>query len=266
MKQFSLLILFSIVSFLAQSQDIKVKKGRVTIDKELYCLYDEESSNILFAKNYTIKSVDGTELFFVKRESVQVGETVALYIVFLNLQTEEEFEIDQPMTGSTLKFIMKHFYNSEVLSNEGINEDGLEKFKMKYAGEFKAKYEAEADRITQSKPDVIIINGDENEYELTERNRNATIYIFGKTIKQGTVAIGTYARQTELEEGEIIEVFVIYDINNRLIARAEKKQFGEVVSFVTKKDNEKRTLRVTSTLERDTVEAIVRELIEYMYL
>lgn len=267
MKQLSLLFFFSIVSLLAQSQDIKAKKGKVTIDKQLYCLYEEESSQILFAKNYTISSIDETELFFIKRESVQVGETVALYIVFRNLQTKEEFEIDQPATSNTLKFIMKQFYKNEVLNNSGINTEGLEKFKLKYAGDFKAKYEAEADRAAQAQPDVIIINeGEEESYELTERNRNANIYIIGKKIKQGTTEIGTYTRTSKAENGTIMETFVIYDINNRLIARIEKEQFGEVVTYVTKKDNKKRTFTIKSNLDRDVIEEVVKELIDYMYL
>ena len=267
MKRIILIICLLQGAFLALSQNIKVKKGEVYIDKDLYCLYEETSSTILFSKNITIKNLDNEELFFVRREMVRISEEVIrLYSVVINLQTMEEFEIEEPMSN-TLKFVVKNFYSNKVIVDNAINEQGLARFKMKFAGNFKAQYESEAARLSRQMPDVVIINeGNTEDYVLTERNRNALIFVSNGTIKQGNVEIGTYTMTSDMSDGVIINEYRIYDANNRFVAMVEKEKFGKELSYVTMKDNKKRIIREEISFDFDVVKAVVKELVEYMYL
>ncbi|MFK7948540.1 MAG: hypothetical protein AB8G11_13190 [Saprospiraceae bacterium] len=263
MKRFSLLLLLLIIPFFVIGQSVKINDGEVLVNKEPYCLVEGEKD---FPKDFIIKALDGTVLLSVKQEFVPATEQISYtYFIIKNHLNEEEFQIDQQI-GNAVKLIIRSLYKNEVIVDNTIDEAGLKKYKTKNAGDFKEKYEKIAKIDNPSKPSNDKEGEEETKDELTERDRNDNIYIFGKTIKQGTTEIGSYKKEAKALQGQIIDVFIIYDVNNRLIARAEKGQFGEVIACVTKKDNEKRTLTTTSNLDSSVIEIIVKELIEYMYL
>lgn len=254
------------MTFLAQSQSVKTKKGEVFIDNELYCLYEETSSNILFSKNITIKSIDNTELFFVRREMVRIKEEdIRLYAVVINLENSDEFEIEEPMSN-TLKFLVKNFYANKVIVDNSINEEGLNRFKLKFAGEFKAKYEAEAARARGAMSDVVIVNVGATDDVLVERNRKAAIFITNKKIKQDLVEIGSYTMTSRVSDGKITNEYRIFDVNNRLIAMVEKEKFGTELQYVTMKDNHKHNLRTETNIDEEVIKTVVKELVDFLYI
>lgn len=259
MKQLILLCTLCLFQTITFGQSIKIKKGTATVDKSPYCLV--ETDRKIFP-NYTIKALDGTELFFVRREVIPIAkETYGIFYVITVLTTEEVFEIDQQYKMGN--FLIKAFYNNGVIKNNAIDESGLAKFKLKYKGEFRAK----AEKAAQNQPNIVVVNEDNNNAdELTERDRNGNILIIGQTIKQDFVVIGTYKKTTTTKEAAIYDIFKIYNTNGKLIAQIDKKQFAKSATYVTLKDNEKRTIAVTKLLDNDLIESVVEVLIEYLYL
>lgn len=266
MKQLIILLAACLLQSIAFGQNVKIKKGKASVNKVPYCIIDIDRK---IASSYTIKTLDGTELFFVKRAYVtSVDSWSRTYFVVTRLDgTEEKFEID--FAYKMKDFLVKSFYNNGVIKDNAINEDGFKKFKLKYKGDFKAQYEAEAERVAQSKPDVVVVQGEGSEAEtaeLTERDRTGQIFIMGKTIKQSSVVIGKYEKSTDAREGSIYDNYKIYNDKGRLIAQIEQEQFSKTATYITLKDNRKHSIEVKTLLDSDLIEAIIKELIDYMYI
>lgn len=244
------------------AQTVKIKDDIATVNGTPYCII-EKSGNILI-NNFSIKGLDKKELIFVRGESVNLSEkeSKAFYILTV-LETEETFEIELQI--GMAKFLVKEFYNNEVIQENKINEAGLKKFKLKYGGNFKEKYLQEAGLNAGTNISPTNQNS-ETEYLITERNRGANVFVINGKVTQGGKEIATYKTDSKAADGKIIKTIKIYNMANQLVAQAENGNFEENLTFITLKDNKKHQVKATSSLESHAVEAIIKELVEYLYL
>ncbi len=254
-------LLFVLTNFLffvpIFSQDVKIKDNKATIDGTPYCMIIEDGG---LSKRYTIKSLDDKELFFVKAESLIVnGQSVVFYTMTI-LDTEENFEISL-LSLRMGKLLVKTLYENGVIKDNKIDEEGLKKFKIKYKTNLREQYSNRA-----SSPTIVVNQGSKGEYVIVERDTKAAIFVISKTIKQDFKVIGTYTEEKSSENGKLYDIIKIYNSENQLISQINKETFSKEITFITLKDNRKHSVTASSNLTVTVVEAVVKELIEYIYL
>ena len=257
MKHLTAMLLGCFFTMTLFAQTIKIKDNIATVNGTPYCIIEKSGTLV---SNYSIKSLDGNELIYIKTEVLNLpSKEVKTYHVVTVLETEETFEME--VRFGMAKFLAKEFYNNEVIQENKINADGLKKFKIKYAGNFREKYLQEANLNTNATAE-----NSNTEYLITERNRNANLFVINGKVTQGGKEIATYKTDSKAAGGEIIKTIKIYNMANQLVAQAENGNFKENITFITLKDNKKHQVKASSSLESNVVEAIINELAEYLYL
>ena len=259
MKHLAIALFACLYSMTLFGQTIKIKDNLATVDGTPYCIIEKSGA---LASNYSIKSLDNTELIFIKTEALHLpSKEVQTYHVVTVLETGETFEME--VRFGMAKFLAKEFYNNEVIQENKINAEGLKKFKIKYAGNFRERYLQEANlngNTTTTAENANI------EYLIVERNRNANIFVINGKVTQGSEDIATYKTDSKPTGGKIIKTIKIYNMANQLVAQAENGTFEETITFITLKDNKKHQVKASSSLESTVVETIISELVEYFYL
>jgi hypothetical protein len=261
MKHLTAILLGCFFTMTLSAQTIKIKDDIATVDGTPYCIIEKSGTLV---NNYSIKSLDKNELIYIKTEVLNLpSKEVQTYHVVTILETEETFEIE--VRFGMAKFLVKEFYDNKVIQENKINPDGLKKFKIKYAGNFREKYLQEANlninvNVTTPNPNP------NTEYLITERNRNANLFIINGKVSQGGKEIATYKTDSKAADGKILKTIKVYNMANQLVAQAENGNFEENITFITLKDNKKHQVKATSSLENNVVEAIINELAEYLYL
>lgn len=241
------------------AQTIKIKDNIATVDGTPYCIIEKSGTLV---NNYSIKGLDKNELIYIKAEVLHLpSKEIQTYYVVTILETEETFELAAQF--GMAKFLAKEFYNNEVIQENKINPEGLKKFKIKYGGNFREKYLQEANLNANSNATAENSN---TEYLITERNRNANLFVINGKVTQGGKEIATYKTDSKAADGKIIKTIKIYNMANQLVAQAENGNFEENITFITPKDNRKHQVKASSSLESNVVEAIINELSEYLYL
>lgn len=254
-------LLFVLMNFLffapIFSQDFKIKDGKATVDGLPYCTIIEDGG---LSKRYTIKSLDNKELLFVKSESLIVdGQSIFFYTMTV-FETEENFEIGFVSLRMS-KFLVKSMYENGVIKDNKIDEEGLKKFKLKYETNQREQYSNR-----RYSPTVVVNQEPQGKYVIVERDTKAAIFIISKTIKQDFKVIGTYTEEKSSENGKLYDIIKIYNSENQLVAQINKETFSKEVTFITLKDNRKHSVTASSNLTVAVVEAVVKELTEYVYL
>ncbi len=135
-----LVLLFLSFSFFGFSQKINLKKGEVTVDKQLWLKYDGcgITNNVC-----SLYNLNGEEIIFIKFHKIQGVQPVSNFsdgslnyseVIFLG--KDKKFEI-----RDSNKNIVKLLYNSKVLNDDGtLNIDSINRLSEKYGTEFSDKY------------------------------------------------------------------------------------------------------------------------------
>lgn len=138
-----------LLAFSAHAQKVKIKKGKVYVDKSEYVLIEEDK---LSDGSYTISNLKGEELFYLKynsysdqklkRNTNPNGTVVYFELMSKDLKTIH-FEAEvHPSLGpkGMSKKTFKILYNGEVINKDGsINNEKLETVSKKIGFEFSRK-------------------------------------------------------------------------------------------------------------------------------
>jgi hypothetical protein len=256
---YAVLFLFAVVNGHAQSVDFK--KETALVDKKPYCLL-EKSGDIASPPTYTVKNLDGKPLMIFKTIIVPTAsEFGGAYLDVTVVHNEEKFQVEQGF--NTRKKIIKDLYTHEVLVDGAINEAGLKQYKLTFAGDFEAKYNAMA---AANLPQAASATNNETQYVIVKRNTTANLYVINGNIKQDNVLIATYKVSEKLDKGNAFENIEIYNSANQLVARANNQKFGKTLQFTTAKDNQAHELKGREMVTTQNVESITRFLIDRLYL
>ncbi|WP_289043672.1 hypothetical protein [uncultured Olleya sp.] len=141
--------LFLLFTFSVTAQKVKIKKGKVFIDKVEYVLTEEDK---LSDDSFIISNLKGEELFYLKykyysdpnlrRDTNPNGTVVYFELMSKDLETIY-FEAEPHPSLSAMgmsKKTYKILYNGEVINKDGtINKDNLETVSKKIGFEFSKK-------------------------------------------------------------------------------------------------------------------------------
>ncbi|MDO6595919.1 hypothetical protein Q4512_03270 [Oceanihabitans sp. 2_MG-2023] len=141
--------LFILFTFSVTAQKVKIKKGKVFIDKVEYVLTEEDK---LSDDSFIISNLKGEELFYLKykyysdpnlrRDTNPNGTVVYFELMSKDLETiyfEAESHPSLSAMGMSKK-TYKILYNGEVINKDGtINKDNLETVSKKIGFEFSKK-------------------------------------------------------------------------------------------------------------------------------
>ena len=220
------LLTITFISLNIAAQKVKVKDNIAYINDSAFCKIVGKAT--LLNPEYTIAAVNGEELIYVNENPGK--DYVSL--VFLNNNAKAKLAANK--TGMFHKniFIKMLFANAVIVGNE-INEKGKNKLLAKYEAE------EEDEKITTTQP---------NQNTLVERNTEAMVMIFGRTIKQdgetiGTVAIKNYAD----DNANLMRKYSFTLLNNKVIAELKVDEFNaDKYSFITTSDNKTHSLTIKS--------------------
>lgn len=263
-----------------------------------YAVMLEDESSVLWVKNYTIYSLDGTDLIFISNDSYDKpnpamtstnGIEKVSYRIFTFLETEEECEIRWTLGLDLDEVIAK---NNLINGNE-LNKEAAHKFVIKNG----KKFSEEKSRITMSVSTNsgnvgnayanhygngyangtnvnvnINTNGNKNaatpassNAALVERNRSAQLYVFGNKLQQDFKDIGFANEKTELANGKSYKVIRFTLPDGTLIAEAKGESFNSTTMVVTTlKDNKRHT--VSYDFINKQIEHVAQYLIDHYYL
>ena len=145
----TLSILFLLITFSAAAQKVKIKKGKVFIDKAEYVLSEEDK---LSDGSFIISNLKGEELFYLKyntysdpkykRDTNPNGMVGYFELISKDLETVYFESGTHPSLSASgmSKKTFKILYNGEVINDDGtINKDKLEMVSKKIGFEFTKK-------------------------------------------------------------------------------------------------------------------------------
>lgn len=185
-----------------------------------------KSKKEMLVTNYTLFSLSGKELADIPWECVDKPGTDDrdCYYAFLFLQSGKRAEVENYLGLKVEKLIVE----CDLVKDNDINPAGENKFLMKYPPKFSQQ---------QNNPTVIVINnssttttGSSDIYQTVDRNRSATIYVFGEEIKQDFKVIGS-AKKSQ-------KTISFYLPNGTKVAEATSENYNDTQwKIVTMKDN-----------------------------
>jgi len=139
----SLIVLF--ISINLHAQKVKISKEVVSIDKvEMYLMVKTSYDRFSFS----IKNLEGEEIFFVKAESYKDSKEVSQhnkdgsvsYFSILDVKTNKVIFEHELSIGSK-KRLFKLIYNEELIKNGKLNEDVAERLSIRIGKPFSRKRE-----------------------------------------------------------------------------------------------------------------------------
>ena len=91
MKHLTAMLLGCFFTMTLFAQTIKIKDNIATVNGTPYCIIEKSGTLV---SNYSIKSLDGNELIYIKKEVLNLlSKEVKTYHVVMVLETEETFEM-----------------------------------------------------------------------------------------------------------------------------------------------------------------------------
>jgi len=126
-------ILLLLLSATVMAQKIKIKKGKLLIDKKEVCLFEKKEN-----RSYLVSNLDGSKEFMVtvaseKGETLE-GEKQVSQVKYWRPDTEEFYYSDYDTTGlkftfSASKFLASFlFHKKEFITKEGIDKELIQNF------------------------------------------------------------------------------------------------------------------------------------------
>jgi hypothetical protein len=281
--QFLFLLLGIAFSNCLLAQEITFHKTTVKVDDEPFCLIQEEGMGLI--SHYTISNLEGEELIFAKHKSIETSANKYYYYYQITfLPTKEVIEMDNAYNFK--RQFLKALFVNKVIQGDTLSPAGMEKFKIKYAEDCTAKAERKRVQSTTAPP-AKNIDGEINKVvteigsifsttprkttpttssETVERNRLASISVFGNTIKQGGEDIGFYKKDSEATAGKIYQIYTISHPNGTVIAELRKETFADAGILITFPDRREMTFTFDSRLDSKNIEKIAAELVRLRYL
>ena len=227
-----------------------------------YCIVLEKSNGFLQPHDYSVRSLQGTELINVKymmytkpgsiTNNTPTTTNVAYYS-WLFMDTQQKSEISYP--NKVYKWVVE--YNL-VYGNQ-LNSAAETKF-ISLNGNMFSQDQANNAAMQQQQA-VAAPNGTGR---MVERNRNAGIMILLGSISQDNLVIGSVKQYQDAENGTIVKTITVSLPDGSVIAQC--KAYGvnsDTWTIVTLKDNRSNT--ITSTVNNDSMD-VVKYLINGYYL
>lgn len=276
-----LLVLGTFISGLAFSQQISEKqmkkhmeevqkskdKGTVIWDLDTvytggvpYCVIIEKSVD-LFNHDYSVRSMAGTELIYVKYNVYNVppgsqnpygpgGSAVAYYSYYFD-DTHATAEV--PITR-----VFKAVYDDQLISGNQINSDAETKFVTLNGTKYSQALAAQS--VAPPPPTVVIANP----YYVVQRNHNAPIFVNNGSINQDNVVVGSESYAEVAENGNITKTLTYFLPNGTQVAQATCVGINNHQwRVITMKDN--RFADIISTFNNDHMD-VAKYLISAYYL
>lgn len=182
-----------------------------------------------------------SEEIYIESEREGTGSTSVLYwnMVFVNHGQKIRFKSgDLDIENSIVEY--------DLFSETGLNVAGMNKLVLLKGG------------ATSTQPSTV-----KND-KLVDRNRNGMVQVFGASIKQSGVLIGTIKKEDKAEAGEVITYYTISLPNGELIATAKNTGIADYNwQIVVAKDNTSHT--VSSSIGNSEAD-IAKYLVEHLYL
>lgn len=263
-----------------------------------YAVMVVDESSVLWMKNYTIYSLDGTDLIFISYDSYDKpnpsmtsnnGLEKVTYRIFKFLESEEECEIRWTLGLDLDEVIAKN----NLVKDNGINQEAAHKFVIKNG----KKFSEEKSRITMSVSTGggnvgnayanhysngysngggvnVNINAGGNQAAsapastnatVVARNRSAHLYVFGSKLQQDSKDIGFANEKTELANGKSYKVISFTLPDGTLIAEAKGESFNSSTMIVTTLSDHKRHT-VSYDFATKRIEDVAQYLIDHYYL
>ncbi len=251
MKQFVLIVLaFLPFSLIAQKVD---KKTGAIMYKGAKIGNVEKSGGL--AKSFTLYDAS--------------GEEIASFEPKLNNPQEEYFEIffaqtdnkgTCPANISFANKIAKAYIKSKIVKDGEYQSNKEARFISALMGTYYGGNVVSKPMFTEK-----VGNDDQSENDLLDRNRNATIQVFGNKVEQDFKQIATVTKTQQATLGTIIIRYKIYNHKGKQIAEATAKGIMSTeYRVVSLRDNKIHFVTTQNSLF--TVKDIVSSLVENYYL
>lgn len=264
-KKTYIIFLFLNIVFYAKAQDSKEQKkhkekieksfkkqsAEVSLDTLFYkglpnCIYKITDKSFIGPNEISVFSLkNNIECFKIKMMSVGEGSATVYTWKWVVTLPNNNTVIDTKFGEMPYDLIAKY----KVMNDSSINENGLKTFVSMEAIDKTVKVQ-----IVQPNAKPLLV----------ERNRTASIIIINESIKQDNQQIGVIKSSTKTQNGNMTEVYFIYNMQNVLIATAENEAFmGHHWHVVTASNNQMGHINSSSLEDKND---IVKYLIENLYL
>jgi hypothetical protein len=205
-----------------------------------------KDKKVMLNSNYTLFSLNGKELVDMPYECVDDAASASkqtCYTAFLFLQSGKRGEMIIGI-GTKIERVIVEF---DLVKNNDINPAGENKFVMNHPPKYSNKPQGTT---------VVVINnnGNADPYKTVERNRNASISIFGTEIKQDFKTIGSITKSNSPVNGKLIYTISFFLPDGTKVAEAT----GEGVNckewkVVTMKDNQSHNVTTTFSQQEEQI-------------
>jgi hypothetical protein len=230
-----------------------------------YCVITEKDNGFLQPHDFIVKSLQGTELIYVKyniytkpsttvvNNTPQTTTTNVAYYSWLFEDTQQKSEISYP--NKVYKWVVE--YN--LINGNQINSAAETKFISLNGTQFSqdaAHSVAVQQQVNNAAPNGTGV--------MVDRNRTAGIMILDGTVTQDSHVIGTVKITQDAVNGTIVKTMTVWLPNGAMIAQG--KAYGATSNswtVVTMKDNQSRA--ITSSVNEDAMD-VVKFLINSYYL
>src|ERR1051326_133362 len=176
-----------------------------------------------FIKNYSVRSLKGDELIYVKSETYQTPNTNRVnqydaatithkYYRFTFIQSKNVAEmVSKGLKDKDMEEVI--VMNNLIDNGTSVNSEAETKFTAQFPPTISGN-------VNQP---VVVNNISVNNYSLVQRNRNAEIFVAGNDIKQDFKVIGTSQKSQQAANGTIINTinFFLPDGTKIAVATSE---------------------------------------------
>jgi hypothetical protein len=205
----------------------------------------------VLSTDYTLFSLDGKELVDMPYECIDDPNSASketCYTAFLFLQSGKRGEIILGIGTKVEKVIVEN----DLVKNNDINPAGENKFLMHYPPKYSNK---------QNTTVVVVNNGTAETYKTVDRNRNASIELYGTELKQDFKTIGTISKSNSSANGKMIYAVSYFLPDGTKIAEATSEGINaKEWHVVTMKDNKEHSVAVTFGGEEKQVAKYLSDL------
>jgi hypothetical protein len=280
MKTFMVLVAISSFSYTiaqqADNSDMKDHMKKVEKSKEKatviwdmdtvfvsgvpYCIVKEKPNDPLEPSDYSVRSLEGKELIYVKYNSYnkpnspnlssQYGNSVKYYTYYFT-DTQNEAEIS---FGSK---VYKTVVKDDLVKGDHINSVEEEKFITLNGMKFSQN---ENNQALQAEKSTNSVHGS----NIVERNRSPRISILNGQISQDNVTAGSVQMSQDAVDGIIVKTLTVFLPDGTKVAEAKCNGINSHDwNVITLKDN--RSQKISSTFNNDAID-VVKYLVDENYL
>ncbi len=250
---FLTIILIVHIGLFAQKQKIEFDKKtkKIKLDNEIVGSIETLSGGGLLdpISTYSIKDNTDKEVMLAK-----VSETV------LDITEVTFIKSNQKAYPDVIdrKGLAKYLVRNGVLTKNGFSEEGEKRFVTLYA-------EKPMINVPNNNIGNNTIGNNNNNTTLLERNRQASISIYGDDVQQDFKSLGRISNNNEMIGGNIMTIYKILNHEGKKIAEAMTELNGKSIRVTTLKDNIVFTLQAKDMSTSTIKEVIANYLVQRYY-